>query len=65
MTIRGRIGQQAIVQVPIDKVETIARMDGILRVDVGHRGELKTDVTREVTTVNAINGNYPSRCPYP
>ena len=60
MTIRGRIGQQAIVQVPIDKVETIARMDGILRVDVGHRGELKTDVTREVTGVNTINGNHPS-----
>ena len=60
VTIRGRIGQQTIVQVPIDKVETIARMDGILRVDVGHRGELKTDVTREVTNVNAINGNHPS-----
>lgn len=38
VTIRGRIGQQAIVQVPLDKVETIAQMDGILRVDVGHQG---------------------------
>ncbi|MBR6828812.1 MAG: S8 family serine peptidase, partial [Prevotella sp.] len=57
VTIRGRIGQQAIVQVPLDKVETIAQMDGILRVDVGHQGQLKTDVSREVTGVNLLNGS--------
>ena len=57
VTIRGRIGQQAIVQVPLDKVEALAQMDGILRVDVGHKGELKTDVSREVTGVNFINGS--------
>ena len=57
VTIRGRIGQQAIVQVPLDKVETIAQMDGILRVDVGHKGELKTDMAREVTGVNLLNGS--------
>lgn len=57
VTIRGRIGQQAIVEVPLDKVETIAQMDGILRVDVGHKGELKTDVSREVTGVNLLNGS--------
>lgn len=55
VTIRGRIGQQAIVQVPIDKVETIAQMDGILRVDVGHQGQLKTNVSREVTGVNVVS----------
>ena len=55
--IRGRIGQQAIVEVPLDQVETIAQMDGILRVDVGHKGELKTDVSREVTGVNLLNGS--------
>ena len=60
VTIRGRIGQQAIVQVPIDKVETVAQMDGILRVDVGHQGQLKTDVSREVTGVNQLNGSNPS-----
>ena len=60
VTIRGRIGQQAIVQVPLDQVETLARMDGILRVDVGHKGELKTDVSREVTGVNLINGSHPT-----
>ena len=60
VTIRGRIGQQAIVQVPIDKVETIAQMDGILRVDVGHQGQLKTNVSREVTGVNLLNGSNPA-----
>ena len=60
VTIRGRVGQQAIVQVPLDKVETIAQMDGILRVDVGHKGELKTDVSREVTGVSLINGSNPT-----
>ena len=60
VTIRGRIGQQAIVQVPLDKVETIAQMDGVLRVDVGHKGELKTDVSREVTSVNLVNGSNPT-----
>ena len=38
VTIRGRIGQQAIVQVPLDKVEAIAQVDGVLRVDVGSGG---------------------------
>jgi len=60
VTIRGRIGQQAIVQVPLDKVETIAQMDGILRVDVGHQGHLTTDVSREVTGVNLVNGSDPT-----
>ena len=60
VTIRGRIGQQAIVQVPIDKVETVARMDGILRVDIGHQGTLKTDIAREVTGVNDLNGSNPT-----
>ena len=60
VTIRGRIGQQAIVQVPLDKVETIAQMDGILRVDVGHQGKLMTDVAREVTGVNLLNGSNPT-----
>lgn len=60
VTIRGRIGQQAIVQVPLDKVETIAQMDGILRVDVGHKGQLTTNVSREVTGVNLVNGSNPT-----
>ena len=60
VTIRGRIGQQAIVQVPLDKVEAIAQVDGVLRVDVGHKGELKTDVSREVTGVNLLNGSHPT-----
>ena len=60
VTIRGRIGQQAIVQVPLDKVEAIAQVDGVLRVDVGHKGELKTDVSREVTSVNLVNGSNPT-----
>ena len=60
VTIRGRIGQQAIVQVPLDKVETIAQMDGILRMDVGHKGQLTTNVSREVTGVNLVNGSNPT-----
>ena len=60
VTIRGRIGQQAIVEVPLNKVETISQMEGILRVDVGHKGQLKTDVSREVTGVNLLNGNNPT-----
>ena len=55
--IRGRIGQQAIIQVPFDKVETIAQMDGILRIDVGHKGELNTDVTRQATGVDLVDGS--------
>ena len=60
VTIRGRIGQQAIVEVPLNKVETIAQMDGILRVDVGHQGQLKTDVGRQVMGVNHLNGSNPT-----
>ena len=58
--IRGRIGQQAIVEVPLNKVETLAQMDGILRVDVGHQGQLKTDVGRQVMGVNHLNGSNPT-----
>jgi subtilisin family serine protease len=56
-TIRGRIGQQAIVQVALDKVDAFAQIDGIRRVDVGHKGELKTDVSRLVTGVDLVNGS--------
>ena len=55
-TIQGRIGQQAIISIPMNKINAINEIKGVQRIDTGHKGKWKTDVTRNETGVNLING---------
>ena len=55
-TICSKLGQQAVIRIPVDSVPALERIEGVLRIDKGHKGHLKTDVTRNVSGVNLLNG---------
>lgn len=55
--IQGRIGQQAVISIPIDKINVISEIKGVQRIDTGHKGKWKTDVTRNETGISLINGS--------
>ena len=57
--VRSRLGQQVVVSVPVDSVEGMSQLEGVLRVDAGHKGRWKTDVTMQETGVNLIDGTTP------
>lgn len=54
--IQGRIGQQAIINIPTDRLDAIQGIKGVQRIDIGHKGKWKTDITRNETGVGRING---------
>ena len=54
--ILSRLGRQVVVSIPIDSVEPLQRIEGVQRIDKGHKGRLKTDVTRSETGVSLLNG---------
>ena len=54
--VLSRLGRQTVVSVPADSVASLARIQGLKRIDSGHRGRLKTDVTRRETGVSLLNG---------
>ena len=55
-TVCARLGRQAVVNIPIDSLEALQRIEGVVRIDKGHKGQRKTDVTRQETGVNELNG---------
>ena len=54
--IQGKIGRQAIISIPVENIGAISEMKGVQRIDTGHKGKWKTDVTRNETGVSLING---------
>ncbi|MBQ3630479.1 MAG: S8 family serine peptidase [Prevotella sp.] len=54
--VQARLGKQAVVSVPVDRVHDVEAIDGIVRIDVGHKPQYKTDVTRRETNVSLLNG---------
>ena len=52
----SRLGRQIVVSIPMDSVETLQGIEGIQRIDKGHRGQWKSDVTRQETGVSQLNG---------
>ncbi|MBQ9669054.1 MAG: S8 family serine peptidase [Prevotella sp.] len=57
--VEGVLGNQLIVTLPMDSVESMSRIRGVLRIDVPHRPRLKTDVTRPAVGVSLIDGTDP------
>ena len=55
-TIHSKLGCQAVITVPIDSVETLQRIEGIVRIDKGHKGYKKSNITRVETNVSQLNG---------
>ena len=54
--IQGKIGHQAIISIPVERIGDISEMKGVQRIDTGHKGKWKTDITRKETGINLING---------
>ena len=51
------LGQQATVNISADSVPALQHIKGVLRIDSGHKGRLKTDKARlEATGVSLLNG---------
>ena len=54
--VRTKLGQQATVSISADSVPALQRIKGVLRIDSGHKGRLKTDKARQATGVSLLNG---------
>ena len=54
--IQGKIGHQVIISIPVENIDAISEMKGVQRIDTGHKGKWKTDITRKETGINLING---------
>ena len=61
--VLSKLGHQAVVSVPVDSIDAISRLDGVLRIDVGHKGRLKTDLSMKETGISLIDGTMPD-APY-
>ncbi|MBQ9356770.1 MAG: S8 family serine peptidase [Prevotella sp.] len=57
--VEGVLGNQLIVTLPMDSVQSMSRIRGVLRIDTPHRPRLKTDVTRTAVGVSQIDGTAP------
>lgn len=55
-----RLGDQTVVSVPMDSVEAISRIEGVLRMDVGHKHKWMTDIVRKESGVTLIDGSQSS-----
>ena len=58
-TVLSKLGHQAVISIPTDKVDGLIAIDGVKRVDATNKGELKTDVSLVETGVSLIDGSVP------
>lgn len=58
-TVLSKLGHQAVISIPVDRVYALTAINGVKTVDATHRGEVKTDVTRMETGVSRIDGTQP------
>ena len=58
-TVLSKLGHQAVISIPTDKVDGLIAIDGVKRVDATNKGELKTDVSLVETGVSLIDGTTP------
>ena len=58
-TVLSKLGHQAVINIPADKVNALVAIEGVKRVDATSKGELKTDVSIVETGVSLIDGTIP------
>lgn len=58
-TVLSKLGHQAVISIPADKVDALVAIKGVKEVDATSKGELKTDVSLVETGVNLIDGTTP------
>ena len=47
-------GRSVVVNIPADQFDAVAQTEGVLMIDVGTKGEKKTDTTRKVTQAEEV-----------
>lgn len=52
----SRLGCQFVVSIQADSVDALQRIEGVKRIDKGHKGRRKSDVTRLETGASLLNG---------
>lgn len=58
-TVLSKLGHQAVISIPVDRVDNLAAIGGVKTMDATHQAEVKTDVTRSETGVSQIDGTMP------
>ena len=58
-TVLSKLGHQAVISIPADKVDGLVAIEGVKKVDATSKGELKTDVSLVETGVSLIDGTIP------
>ena len=58
-TVLSKLGHQAVISIPADKVDALVAVEGVKRVDATSKGDLKTDVSLVETGVSLIDGTVP------
>ena len=58
-TVLSKLGHQAVISIPADKVDALVAIEGVTKVDATSKGELKTDVSLVETGVSLIDGTIP------
>jgi subtilisin family serine protease len=58
-TVLSKLGHQAVISIPADKVDALVAIEGVKRVDATSKGDLKTDVSLVETGVSLIDGTIP------
>ena len=58
-TVLSKLGHQAVISIPADKVDALVAIKGVTKVDATSKGELKTDVSLVETGVSLIDGTIP------
>ncbi|MBR6283752.1 MAG: S8 family serine peptidase [Muribaculaceae bacterium] len=58
-TVLSKLGHQAVISIPTDRVSELVNIEGVISIDAPRRGELKTDVSLVETGVSLIDGTTP------
>ncbi len=61
--VKNIFGRNLIVTIPADKLDAMTQTEGVLLIDVGHKGETKTDITRKVTQADEVLSGTGAKLP--
>ena len=61
--VTGTFGRNLILTIPVDKLDAMAQTEGVLLIDVGTKGQNRTDVTRKVTQAEDVQTGKGDQLP--
>ena len=61
--VKNIFGRNLIVTIPVDQLDAMAQTEGVLLIDVGHKADSKTDITRKVTQADEVQAGTGAKLP--